>query len=184
MRDILKNIIKEELEKVNKFKKKFGCLMLYFDDIKIWDKIIDLIPNDIVYGTRNDGYGKENEPHVTVLYGFHDDKVNIEDIKKITDKIKIPIKVKLDGISIFENKDFDVLKFDISSDELVNLNKKFRENFDYSSDYPDYHPHLTIAYLKKGEGDKIIKQFKDTDIHLKSSKFVYSGINRKESWKI
>jgi len=96
------------------------------------------------------------EAHVTLLYGL----VNESDFFQVREKFSEmePPKFKIGKITRFDNSpDFDVLKFDIESDDFHEINKVLRE-FDNECKYPDYHPHMTIAYIKKGsckdlEGD-------------------------------
>jgi 2'-5' RNA ligase len=98
--------------------------------------------------------GREEEPHVTVLYGLEG-----EDPKEVADLLKgeKPIKAKIQGVSIFPAKeagDYDVVKLDIDSPDLRRLNTKLKQNLPYTSDYPDYKPHVTLAYVKAGTGKK------------------------------
>ncbi len=96
-------------------------------------------------------YGIEREPHVTVLYGI-ESEAYLPALKKVCSKIK-PFSIKLGSVSLFEtDPSFDVLKIDIISPELHKLNSLFKSNSKFHSDFPDYHPHLTLAYLKKGKG--------------------------------
>ena len=83
-------------------------------------------------------------------------------------------EIKLENISIFENKDFDVVKVDVISDGLNSLNKKMTK-YPHTTDYPHYHPHMTIAYVKKGMGKKYAEDLKDFSIT--PDKFVYSKID-------
>ena len=155
------------------FKKEFGCLMLDLN-IKNWNKITDIIKREDVYDVP--GYGIEDTPHTTALFGFIPDKVAPEDVVEFTKKAmgkESKIKVKLKEISMFENKDYDVLKFDVFSVDLHKLNKKLREEFPYKNDYPDFHPHITIAYVKSGSGKKYIKKLKK-DIVFESGNMSYS----------
>ena len=63
--------------------------------------------------------------------------INKEDVYKIHDE------------SLFENPKYDVLKFDVISPLLNKINKKLTKELPYTSDFPDYHAHCTIAYIKK-----------------------------------
>ena len=163
---------------INEVKKndniEYGCLMLFFH-IPKWNYITSLIKKEDIYDL--DGYGIENEPHVTILYGFHDDvKPNV-----LLDEIKNnfnlkPIEIKINEISIFENSDYDVVKFDVDSDDLVEINK-FIKKFPHTSDYSDYKPHMTISYVKRGMGKKYIKKLKKT-YSLFGNKLVYSDKNK------
>jgi len=107
-------------------------------------------------------YGRENNPHITVLYGI---TPNVSAFKNTTDAIKKypkdKINVTIGGCSKFENnkEGFEVVKFDIISDDLHELNKIITDNVDYTTDYPDYHPHMTVAYVLPGKADKYCKAF-------------------------
>lgn len=170
-------LLKEGAHKAN----EYGCLMVYLDaDKSEWDKMQEVIDADDLYDPKDEtGYGLESEPHVTILYGLHS-TIEDKDIEVEINKIKNP-KIKLGKVSSFTNKLFDVLKFDIESSDLHKLNKKFCE-FPYTSDYPDYHPHCTAAYLKKGLAEKYIKILnkyltEHSNLEVKPEKLVYSKAN-------
>lgn len=174
VRELLrKALLKEGAHKGN----KYGCVMVFFDyDSKLWEKFQDIIDADDLYEPKDEtGYGKETEPHVTILYGLHTD-IPDSDIKAEIDKIKKP-SLKMGKVSFFENAKFDVLKFDVESDDLHKLNKKFRK-FPFTSDYPEYHPHCTIAYVKKGTAKKYVDRLnKFMEIPFESVQIVYSKAN-------
>ncbi len=153
-----------------------GCLMSKFN-MPTWKKnILSKIDDDDLYTGDNDEiYGLEDEPHVTVLYGVHDNEVDFEDIKNAVDKkMSEPIRAKVKGVSIFENKDYDVVKLEIESDQLNELNSMIRENFPYTNNFPDYNPHMTIAYVKPGMGKKYVSNFKDP-FEIQSNEMFYSS---------
>lgn len=155
-------------------KDEYGCVMVYLDvDKDKWDSMLDLIEEDDLYQPEDDpSYGKENEPHVTILFGLHSD-VPLEDVEGEIDKINEP-SIKFGGISSFSNPQFDVLKFDVDSKDLHKLNKNFRE-FPHTNNFPDYHPHCTIAYLKPKMAEKYIKKLKDSiKIDMTPDHIVYS----------
>ena len=174
-------LLKEGAHKAN----RFGCVMVFLDvDKKEWKNLQDILEDDDLYLPKDEtGYGKENDPHVTILFGLHDD-IPDADIEKEINKIKTPT-IKFSKISTFELKEYDVLKFDVDSDDLHKLNKKFIE-FPHTTDFPDYHPHCTIAYVKKGTGAKYIRKMKDMiDLKIKPSKIVYSKADDTEkSYKL
>jgi hypothetical protein len=161
---------------------KFGCLMIYFD-ISRYDfyKLIEeeLDPEDIY------SYGIENEPHITILYGFHKSE-KVSDIREKCNINPEDIDIKWGDISLFENE-YDVLKISLESKKLKGLNEIMRDNFKYTSDFKDYKAHLTISYLKKGTGKKYLSEkLKNSIIDLlKDSKmfYVYStGDSVKTLW--
>lgn len=151
---------------------------MYSFYIEDWEKsILEKINYSDLYLPEEKSYGIENETHITILYGFHDDETSIDILYDYIKDIKIPI-IKFSNVSVFENEDFEVLKFDIVSDDMIEINKIFKNNFKYTSDYENYHPHMTIAYLKKGSGINYIDKFKNIKFDLKNPIFKYSKSNK------
>lgn len=155
---------------------EYGVVML---NVKFpMEKIHKLIKPEDVYeeeGYRT--YGLEDEPHITLLYGLHRE-VTIDPVKKIIDKFTFE-KMLINNISLFENDDYDVLKFDIQSSLLHKINDELTE-LPHTNDYPDYQPHMTIGYLKKGEGAKYVKLLKGFEIAIKSVNVLLCSANGNE----
>lgn len=126
------------------------------DDLS--DKIIawgeKYVPNEDLYVNPNDPtYGRETEPHVTVLYGLHTGDAT--EVKKLLIK-QTSFNCQLASMSLFMTNDkYDVLKINVKCSELGNLHKMLTK-LDYTSDFASYKPHVTIAYLKKNKGDRFI----------------------------
>jgi 2'-5' RNA ligase len=137
------------------------------------EEIHSMIDEEDLYD--EEGFGLEDEPHCTLLYGFHDDEVKGEEILKDLSTSNMPDKLDLVNASLFEN-DYDVLKFDVQAPnkELHEINKMLTDSYPYSTDYPDYHPPCTIAYIKKGKGQKYVDKFKDMDITVTPKTLVHS----------
>jgi len=172
----LKNKVREALLKKPKRQYDYGCVMVYLDlDTNKWDAIQNMIDVEDIYTGEKDnegGFGREWDPHATILFGIHKD-VPDEDVEKLVNGINKP-EIELQKISTFENELFDVLKYDIESDDLHKLNEKFK-TLSHTTDFPNYHPHATICYLKKGMADKYKKKMKDIEaIMVKPDKIVYS----------
>ena len=171
--DIKSKVRKALLEGAHKAN-KFGCVMVFLDyDKSEWNKMQDIIDKEDLYEPKGEtGFGKETDPHITILYGLHSD-IPDSDIEKEIDLLKKP-SIKLGKVSSFSNDKFDVLKFDIESKDLHKANKKFSE-FPFTTDYPKYHPHATIAYVKKGLADKYIDKLnKAAEISIIADKIIYS----------
>jgi hypothetical protein len=175
------NIIPEKITLIENHKYEYGCLMSYFD-IPIWNDVLKLIDDDDLYA-EEDGFGLEHEPHATILFGIHDDKVNIDDIKNELIGID-EIQVNVKGITNFsnDNEPYDVVKFDIESDLLHQLNKKMNK-FPNTNEF-DFNPHMTIGYVKKGLGNKYNGKFPSLPTVI-GKHIVYSHPSgQKDRWEL
>ena len=132
---------------------EFGCAMIEvpFSD---WSSIAEMIDPEDVYESEGDSsYGMQDNPHVTVLYGLHS-SVSTEALKEAISGFSEEMSIKVDGIGTFENEGFDVVKMNVVADgALLRLNEIISE-LPNSNEYPEYKPHITIAYVKKGCGRK------------------------------
>lgn len=124
-------------------------------------KVIDLgntVAEEDIAPDPTDNYdasitGREKDPHITVLYGL-DNKVDENAVREVL-KDTAPITVKLGKTSLFEGDERDVLKIDVNSLELRAVNKAIDSALDTpGKTFNDYKPHVTVAYIKKGTGDK------------------------------
>lgn len=150
----------------------FGCMMLYIKLDGIEDIHSKIDKKDIYTEDNDDSYGLEKETHITIKYGFKEE-VSDHEVLDICRKSKFR-DIKFNKISLFENEKFDVLKFDITSKVLSNLNEKISK-FPNEDKYPEYHAHSTIAYIKKGKGKKYVEMFKNIDLLGIPEKLVYSN---------
>lgn len=155
----------------------FSCLMSDFpqevaDEIYQWG--IDNIPDEDL--AEN---GREPHIHVTVKYGIH-----ISDPTKVRDHLlnQKPIKARLGKVSLFDTSDeHDVVKIDVDSPQLHELNGIISGNFETTDTFPDYKPHVTIAYVKKGLGKKYNgrNDFEGRMVKLNSA--IFSGKDNRET---
>jgi len=132
---------------------EYGFLGVFY---KCDNKISEFLEKTIDKEDLDEEFGIEKESHVTVLFGFLPEVNKEEIIPAMEDKVIFPKDIAFNNISLFENDDYDVLKLDVESEKLKEYNKFFSDNFPFKSDFPDYHPHLTLAYIKKGEGSKYV----------------------------
>jgi len=130
------------------------------------------IPEEELYieedNDKDWGFGREVESHITVKYGLH--TKDEEEVKSVLEGQKGG-EVELSNIGIFENDDYDVVKVDIKSPDLHRLNKQISDNLEATDSHPTYHPHITIAYVKPGEG----KKYKGSD-KLSGKKFSFDKV--------
>jgi 2'-5' RNA ligase len=151
----------------------YGCSMLYYDFPKI-NEIHSMIEDEDLYTEEGDrSYGLEKEPHTTLLFGLHSHEIPDEEVMKASKCHEIPSELKLHNPSLFKNDKYDVLKFDVAGNNLHKLNSELSK-LPHTTDYPDYHPHSTIGYLKKGTGDKYVSLLQGSEYTVNPSKIVYS----------
>jgi len=122
-----------------------------------------------------DDHGRETEPHVTVLFGLHDnDAHSLKNALKGEKKVTMELK----ETSIFESAQYDVVKFTVESEDLYRLNRKISDACENTQSHPSYSPHCTISYVKKGTGKKYIgnKEFDGTKLII--DHILFSDKNR------
>lgn len=157
-----------------------GFLMIKYDKPEMIQELQNMIPYEELYEEEdNDDYGIEDMCHVTLVPCL-DKHMNVEELKKELMELG-KYSVLISNISKFENDDYDVLKCDVGSQNLLKTNDKIRSKFPTFSEYKDYHPHMTIAYMKKGMADKYLQDSIMPLLVLKPKCFIWSGSNEDES---
>lgn len=133
----------------------YGCVMME-SKIKEWEDLhLSGIEEDDLYEVPNDdSYGLEETPHVTIIYGIHEDEVDPEVIAEVIEKNMEPTTVIIDEIGIFEGEEYDVVKYNVPLTEQLQKYRDIFLKFPNTQTFPDYHPHMTIAYVKPGLGKK------------------------------
>jgi 2'-5' RNA ligase len=95
--------------------------------------------------------GRETVPHITVKFGIHGE--DPAEVQKLLAE-EPPVTATLGKTSIFHTDEADVLKVDVDSPDLHRLNAKIADALPHTDTHPDYKPHVTIAYLQKGQGEQ------------------------------
>ena len=100
------------------------------------------------YGGGSAATGLETNPHITARFGLD---VDDPDALRRLLAGQPPITVTLGKASLFHIEGADVLKVDVESPELHKLNELLGQ-LPNTNSFPAYVPHVTVAYLKPGEG--------------------------------
>ena len=169
--------------------KRLAFLMVDFETPDFINELQNKIPEDELYSDPDDKvfkYGLEKETHVTIAACLDND-VDLDGIKKIL----LPIdgySVIVNDISMFENEKYDVLKCNVGSLNLYATNKKILDKYPSHSEFKEYHPHVTIAYLKKGKAKKYTKDMLGKLVVLEPKNFNFSyfdneGKQKNKIWK-
>ena len=147
----LTNLLNEGKEQYD-----YGCVMLY---TSFPDQIIKL--QDTINPADLQDPGIEYEPHCTLLYGLHDN-VTLDQVTNIVNQFKFA-DLKAYNPSLFENPEFDVFKYDVGyptrGGAFLHKCNQMLKALPNTQKYPDYHPHMTIAYLKPGMGKQYMEMF-------------------------
>jgi hypothetical protein len=134
-----------------------GCLMLSFDKFYS-DEITNLMSFDDTHLT---GDGIETYPHITVIYGINIDKYSIDElIKSLRNKINhynlLNRYLSAHEVGMFESKEYDIVKLEFLESSLLrdirSLNSEITKEYEVVSEFDEYKPHSTLAYLVKGLG--------------------------------
>lgn len=165
--------------------KKSLCVMLGLHEIlpaENWVKILNSIDEEDLHE-----YGKEYDPHVSLFYCYEwKKKFNQKEVNKFS-KLVLPIDLTVTGVSLFENEEYDVLKFEVQKTiTLEQAQQQSVELFEATPTYPDYIPHMTLAYLLPGKGkeyqDKLSKAIVFPFTYT-SNKLIYAVSNSQQDTK-
>lgn len=125
--------------------------------------------------------GRELQPHVTALYG-----IETEDAQAVANLIGKfgPIRLRITRPSVFyasPGRDYDVLKFEVDSSDLVRLNRILKK-LPHTSTPPTYHPHTTSAYVRAGTGDMYAARVKPLNLDITVDGLFFSDRNGLRTW--
>lgn len=95
--------------------------------------------------------GREGDPHVTVKYG-----ITSNDPTETREALegRGGIHLTLGKTSVFGSEDHEVVYIAVQSEDLSWLNKILTRDVETKETHPTYIPHITVAYVKPGLGQK------------------------------
>ncbi len=120
--------------------------------------------------------GREEDFHITIKYGLHTNKA--EDVRKVVEGFGL-IEYRLGKVSLFQSEEHDVVKIDVVSDDLHRLNKLISSSLECTDTHPTYKPHVTIAYVKPGLGEKYAGMFDFAGSQNGCQHMEFSDLDRK-----
>lgn len=151
-----------------------ACLMAYIDPTygpriaATGQRIIP--PQNLYVDPEDSSFGYESDPHVTIKYGFEPDLMK-QDILNILQGIK-PFFMNIIGLNQFKSDKYDVVKFEVKKCPILTELRRKCDSFPNVDKYPNYQPHMTLAYVKKGSFPHIREGL---NIRLPITRFKYSG---------
>ena len=126
----------------------YGCLMAILPEAigkKITDWCLENIPD---FHLAEEG--REPRPHITVKYGFKNSSPEtVAQLKSFLANVQLgPIALEIKELALFEGNDSgSVLHATVTSPDLERINAAITEVFPCEDKYPNYHPHMTLAYI-------------------------------------
>ncbi len=117
----------------------------------------DLNEDDLFYGDTPElkyaqGAVAENNAHITLLFGIHPSPRYRKNVDSVLGKWK-PGTLHVSGVSTFpirdEEQEYYVVKGDVHVTRNLEEGRARIETLDYTDQFPEYHPHLTLAYVKR-----------------------------------
>lgn len=146
--------------------------------IKLAQEIVEwgekVIPDAVLFqDPKTMLLGREDEPHVTVLYGIHTRYPR--QIYQVL-RNEQSIHIQLHDVHVFNEMEwFDVVTIKVSSPELERLNAKLRGQIKHFNRYKTYIPHITLAYVEKSSARGLEHNSKFLDQHFWSDVAVFSS---------
>lgn len=102
-----------------------------------------------------DRHGREERPHITLESKLLDHETPL--VKKAA-KDYGSVKAILGKTVVIPGKDRDVVAIEVRGTRLRALRQKISDELYEGGQGPPFHPHITLAYVKKGAGDKYAGQ--------------------------
>lgn len=198
MKEIKAHDYKEIYEMLGFNLSKLGCLMLDTEPIKLPNHIIQdwetgagvnfdtFFKELFMYKSDNkdrfwiDGYVSDKTPHLTLFYGFlQEAKCYKKHIEILLENSKINT-VKIEDVSFFESPYEDEPYYCIvakveKTPELLEAHNKMTLLPNIQT-FPEYKPHITIAYIKKDETARDIF-IEDMRKYLVGKELKITGLN-------
>ncbi len=135
---------------------KLGCVMLSMpSDVTIKATALGKSIDQADFAPK----GLETSPHVTALYGLTTPFA--DDVREVVQGFGA-VSLLFGKTAVFKGDEakptadgvYDVLYVEVKSDRIRKLHEKIKGNLDTLLTFPNYVPHMTIAYLKPGTGEK------------------------------
>ncbi len=175
----LENWLKEETVRGKKLvdnqqRDFFGCVMMQAK-IDNWKEYhtAGIDKEDVYIKPHDKSYGLEEEPHVTVLFGVHEDEIDEDTMASVIKGNMKPITLSVDEVDVFEGDEYDVVKYNLPLTDELQAQRDLFTQFPNTQTFPDYKPHMTIAYVNPGAGKKYKRKLRDP-FDVTFTKGVYS----------
>ncbi len=153
---------------------RYGCVMMDAD-IKNWVDfhLAGINEDDVYLKPYDESYGLEEQAHVTIVYGIHEEEVDPQRMADMIEHYMKPVTVTIKEIDIFPGKEYDVVKYNVPVTGQIQGYRDVFMQVPNTQTFPEFHPHMTIAYVKPGEGKKYKTELREP-FQVTFTKGVYS----------
>ena len=114
-------------------------------------------------------------------FGLHTD--DADDVIPLMSQFG-PVMLKLGAVSVFRGvdsgKDYDVIKVDVESPELRDMNRRLGE-LPHTDTHSEYRPHATIAYVKAGLGEKWAAKLGALNTTTVADRVIFSDLKKRHT---
>ena len=94
----------------------------------------------------------EQIPHITVKYGIHDSSPE-KTFNLVSPLLYNGIVCTIERTELFEGQDSDAVVLKVESEYIRKLNNIITANIPNVTTFPEYIPHITLGYVRKGTGN-------------------------------
>lgn len=133
-----------------------NCLMVLLSeaDSVLLREVASLIDDDDILKQEDTKEPKVlKNHHITIKYGIAG---NLHDVKMSVRGTVGKVSGKFGKLGVFRNVEHDVLFLSVDSASVDALNQKVSHDLISSETYGEYIPHITLAYLRPGCGERYI----------------------------
>jgi hypothetical protein len=118
---LVRGATESSLKLVKKLERgEVSCLMAPLPASSEIEALQDLLPDEVIYKSKDTPFGREKHPHITVVFGIVTEEVQpVQDIVHGTGPITISFDKKT---TVFSSAEYDVVKVDVESPQLRELN--------------------------------------------------------------
>jgi len=174
-----------------------GYIGLYFESSAIIEKLQEKIDPYHLRPAQINSHALpiQKNLHCTILQNIHKN-ISKEVISTLCaayiDEL-YAAQYRLHNLSLFENLEgtgangipfhYDVLKFDLDAPIVLDLHQtlalRLQDYHNHPFSFENYHPHVTIAFVKPDSCGSLLEDYKDLEINLRAKSLKYKSKERK-----
>lgn len=119
--------------------------------VRLWNIATSIPAQDIYENPQDDSFGLEHQYHCTIYYGLTNDNAFLSLDSELSNYGVVTAKIGKINAFRGTNDNYDVLKIEVISPQLQGLHDKVGDCCNHKEDsFPEYVPHITVAYIKPG----------------------------------